>query len=67
MKELQEIFMHYLLYLEEEAQDGNSMKELRALKNDMAEKGLLNSIPDAIVIGKKRRNTESVHALETQL
>ena len=56
MKELQEIFMHYLLFLEEEAYDGNSMKELRALKNEMAEKGLLNAISEPIIVGKKRRN-----------
>lgn len=67
MKELQEIFMHYLLFLEEEAQDGNSMKELRALRNEMTEKGLLNTITEPIIIGKKRRNPESIHALETQL
>jgi hypothetical protein len=43
------------------------MKELRALKNEMAEKGLLNLITEPIIVGKKRKNPESIQALETQL
>ena len=43
------------------------MKELRALKNEMAEKGLIHAICEPIVVGKKRKNQESIHTLETQL
>jgi hypothetical protein len=43
------------------------MKELRALKNEMAEKGLLNVITEPIIVGKKRKNPESIQTLETQL
>jgi hypothetical protein len=74
IKELKDVCVYYIAYLEEEAGDGEQLREAKQTKQRLQEKGYLSESSTLSKLqnqlgglGRKRPATEGVHQLESQV